>query len=138
MEKSFRTHTCGELTKKAVDKTVKLSGWVGTRRDHGGVVFIDLRDRYGVTQVVFNPDNKFFKEADKLRREDVISVSGKVKVRPKGMENSNMVTGEIEEVSESLEILNKSEVPPFEIDSRTEINEELRLQYRYLDLRRAS
>ncbi len=135
-ETAYRTNTCGELTTKDLKKEVKLSGWVSVRRDHGGVIFIDLRDRYGLTQVVFNPDSKFFSEADKLRREDVISITGIIKKRPKGMENKGLVTGEIEVFTSKLEVLNKSEVPPFEIDDRKEINEELRLKYRYLDLRR--
>jgi len=131
-----RTHTCGELTGKHVDKRVILDGWVHTRRDHGGVIFIDLRDRYGLTQVVFNPDKDFFKEAEKLRREDVIGITGIVKRRKKGMENPKLKTGEIEVFSDSLEILNKADVPPIEVDERIEANEEQRLKYRYLDLRR--
>ena len=131
----YRTHTCGELNKKHINKEIKLAGWINSRRDHGGVIFIDIRDRYGLTQVVFNPDNKDFKEADKLRREDVISIKGKVRSRPKGMNNKNIQTGDIEVVSNELNVLNKSEVPPFEIDAEN-INEDLRLKYRYLDLRR--
>src|SRR3989344_4824777 len=107
----LRTNSCGELTEKFVGKKIKICGWIATRRDHGGVIFIDLRDRYGNTQLVFNPESKFFKEADKLRREDVISIEG-------------------------LEILNQSETPPIEVDNRAEASEELRLKYRYLDLRR--
>ena len=133
----YRTHTCGELNSKHTKKEIKLCGWVNSRRDHGGVIFIDLRDRYGVTQIVFNPDNKDFKEADKLRREDVISITGNVKLRPKDMENKNISTGEIEVICSDLNVLNKSDVPPFEIDAE-EINEDLRLKYRYLDLRRKS
>lgn len=132
----LRTNSCGELTDKFVGKKVKICGWVNTRRDHGGVVFIDLRDRYGNTQLIFNPESKFFKEADKLRREDVISVEGVVRKRPKGMENPKIKTGYIEIKVENLEILNQSETPPIEIDNRTEASEELRLKYRYLDLRR--
>lgn len=131
---SLRTHTCGEITKKEVKKEVKLCGWVNSRRDHGGIIFIDLRDRYGLTQVVLNP--KEIPEADKLRREWCIKVTGLVRARPKGMENKNITTGEIEVEVKALEILNESEVPPFEIDDRVEANEELRLKYRYLDLRR--
>ena len=132
----LRTNSCGELTEKFVDKKVKICGWVNTRRDHGGVIFIDLRDRYGNTQLIFNPESKFFKEADKLRREDVISIEGVVKKRPKGMENPKIKTGHIEIKVNNLEILNQSETPPIEIDDRTEASEELRLKYRYLDLRR--
>ncbi len=131
-----RTHTCGQLAKKEVDKNVTLQGWVNSRRDHGGVIFIDLRDRYGLTQIVINPDNRFFSTADKLRREDCIEVSGKVRLRPKGMENPSLLTGEIEVLIDSLDVLNKSETPPLEVDDRIAANEEIRLKYRYLDLRR--
>ena len=133
---TFRTHTCGELTKKDIGKKVRLCGWCHARRDHGGIIFIDLRDRYGITQLVFLPEKPFFKDADKLRREDVIAVTGIVKKRPKGMENPKLKTGEIEVFVESLMLLNKSKVPPFEIDDRTDVNEDVRLRYRYLDLRR--
>lgn len=136
MQTSYRTHTCGELTKNNSGEEARLCGWVSGRRDHGGVIFIDLRDRYGITQVVFNPDSKDFKEADKLRREDVISINGKLRLRPKGMENKNIKTGEIEILCSELLVINKSEIPPFEIDDRIEASEDLRLKYRYLDLRR--
>ncbi|MEE9525122.1 MAG: aspartate--tRNA ligase [Candidatus Woesearchaeota archaeon] len=133
----LRTHTCGELGTKQLDKEIKLSGWVGSRRDHGGLIFIDLRDRYGITQVVFNPDNKEdFSQAEKLRREDVISVDGKVVKRKEGMENPNMKTGKIEIEVSKLTIFNKAETPPIEVDDRKEAGEDIRLQYRYLDLRR--
>ena len=131
-----RTNTCGELTKHSLKKSVVLNGWVHTRRDHGGVIFIDLRDRYGLTQVVINPDNKHFKTAEKIRREDVLEVSGTIRERPKGMKNPNMVTGEIEVIVKDLEILNKAETPPIEVDDRIEASEDMRLKYRYLDLRR--
>ena len=132
----LRTHTCGELTKAAVNKNTTLCGWVQTRRDHGGIIFIDLRDRYGLTQIVFNPDSKFFKEADKLRREDCIQVNGKVIHRKPGMINKNMKTGEIEVVIDKLSILNRSLTPPLEIDDRIIANDDARLKHRYLDLRR--
>ncbi len=132
----LRTHTNGELSTADVKKEVVLTGWVHTRRDHGGVIFIDLRDRYGITQIVFNPDSKAFKEADKLRREDVLRVKGVVRERPKGMENPNISTGKIEVLVSDLEILNKSEVPPIEVDDRIVAGEEQRLKFRYLDLRR--
>ena len=134
----LRTNTCGELTKKDVNKSVELAGWVHTRRDHGRVIFIDLRDRYGMTQIVFDPsyNKKVHKEVEQLRREDVIHVKGKVKNRKEGMINKKLKTGEIEVFVDSLEILNKSEVPPIEIDDRKIANEDTRLQYRYLDLRR--
>ncbi|MFC1698220.1 aspartate--tRNA ligase [Nanoarchaeota archaeon] len=131
-----RTHTCGELTKEDLDKDVILQGWVDTRRDHGGVIFIDLRDRYGLTQIVFNPDVGCFNEAEKLRREYVIEITGKVVSRKEGMENPKMKTGQIEIITNNLKILNTSEVPPIEIDDRIAANDEIRLKYRYLDLRR--
>lgn len=134
----LRTHTCGQLTGKDAGTSVTLCGWVHTRRDHGGLIFIDLRDRYGLTQVVFHPDTskEAFTLAETLRPEWVIQVTGKVTKRLAGTENKKMVTGEIEIATEKLEILNKAKTPPFEINSDTAVNEELRLEYRYLDLRR--
>ncbi len=132
----LRTNTCGELNKSNIGKNTTLCGWVHSRRDHGGVIFIDLRDRYGLTQIVFYPDSKHFQNADRLRREDVIQVSGKISARKEGMINKNMPTGEIEVVVSNLNILNKSDVPPIEIEDRVTANEEMRLKYRYLDLRR--
>jgi aspartyl-tRNA synthetase len=133
-----RTHTCGELTKKDLEKEAVLCGWVHTRRDHGGLIFIDLRDRYGVTQVVFDPSHnkQVHEKAQHLGREWVLQVTGHVRLRPQGMENKKITTGEIEIISDSLEVLNQSETPPFEVDDRTVANEEMRLEYRYLDLRR--
>ena len=133
-----RTHTCGELTKKELQKEVVLCGWVHTRRDHGGKIFIDLRDRYGVTQIVFDPShNKQAHEAaEKVGREWVVQITGHVRLRPQGMTNKKIVTGEIEVICDSLNVLNQSETPPFEIEDRAELNEEMRLTYRYLDLRR--
>jgi len=133
-----RTHTCGELTDKQLGKKVTLDGWVCTRRDHGGVIFIDLRDRYGLTQVVFDPGHNKgpHKQAHELRREFCIRVFGVVKNRKKGMENTKLKTGKIEVFVDSLEILNKSETPPIEIDDRVDASDEVRLKYRYLDLRR--
>ena len=134
----MRTHTCNELTKKDVGKKVTLCGFCHTIRNHGGVVFIDLRDRYGLTQIVFDPQHskETHKEADKLRREFVISITGVVKQRKKGMENSNLKTGEIEVFVEKLEIIGPADTPPIEIDDRIVANDEVRLKYRYLDLRR--
>ena len=131
-----RTHTCGELTKKETGKKVELAGWVQTRRDHGGIIFIDLRDRYGLTQVVFDPehDKEAHKIAEKIRREDVLHIFGKVRNRKEGMKNPNMKTGEIEVITDKLEILSQAKTPPIEIDDRKVANEDLRLQYRYLDL----
>ena len=135
-----RTHTCGELRSTDIKQSVTLNGWVHTRRDHGGVIFIDLRDRYGLTQVVFDPshDKKLYAEAEQLRREYVLSVTGKILPRKEGMVNPRMVTGEIEMLADTLEILNTSEKPPIEVmEAKANALEELRLKYRYLDLRRA-
>ena len=133
-----RTNTCGDLTDKDVNKKVTLCGWCATRRDHGGVIFIDLRDRYGLTQIVFDPSFNIepHKTAEKLGREDVIQVSGIVKHRKKGMENSKMKTGAIEVFVEKIEILSEAETPPMEIDDRVLTSEDTRLKYRYLDLRK--
>lgn len=134
----LRTHTCGELTSKHTPQKPTLSGWVQSYRDHGGVIFIDLRDRYGITQIVFDPrhNSDIHKLADTLRREDVIKVTGTVRSRPKGQENPKMVTGEIEVLADTLVVLNKAETPPLEIDEHANPNEDARLTYRYLDLRR--
>lgn len=133
----YRTHTNGELSKKQVGESVRLSGWVHSRRDHGGLIFIDLRDRYGVTQLTFDPSNKeTFTTAEKLRSEWVISIEGKVVDRPADMVNDKLATGEIEVEVGSLSVLSESKTPPFEVASDVEIHEELRLKYRFLDLRR--
>jgi aspartyl-tRNA synthetase len=136
--KSFRTHTCGQLTAKDLDSEIVLSGWVNSRRDHGGLIFVDLRDRYGVTQIVADPsaNEAAHKMLDSVRGEYVIKITGKVRKRPEGMDNSNLVTGEIEVILSKVKILNKSQPTPFEISSDKPVNEELRLKYRYLDLRR--
>ncbi|MBI5398148.1 aspartate--tRNA ligase [Candidatus Woesearchaeota archaeon] len=132
-----RTHTCGALRKKDKDNFVVLQGWVHSRRDHGGVIFIDLRDRYGLTQIVFTPDKvALFKEAEHLRREDVVEVHGQVSPRKAGMTNPTLETGEVEVFISELKILNKSEVAPIEVDDRIAATDEMRLTYRYLDLRR--
>lgn len=133
----LRTHTCGDLTKEMVDREVILNGWVSSRRDLGGVIFIDLRDRYGITQVVFDESNKDLHErAEDLRSEYVIGVKGKVLPRDEETINPSMATGEIEiEVSE-LKIYSEAETPPFEIKDGIPTNEDTRLKYRYLDLRR--
>mgnify|MGYP000687022611 CR=1 FL=1 len=136
----FRTHTCGELSKNEIGQIVELSGWVHRRRDHGGIIFIDLRDRYGLTQIKFDPEvnKKAWELADELRSEWVIRVIGKVINRPPDMVNPKLKTGEIEVEIENLAILNKSKTPPFEIDEEkhNEANEALRLKYRFVDLRR--
>jgi len=135
----LKTHSCGELKKKDVGSQVTLAGWVDRRRDHGGLIFIDLRDKGGIIQVVFNPSTskEAHKKANKIRNEYVIQVSGKVKPRQKGTENPKLKTGEIEVIAESIEILNPSKVPPFYVNEDGEVDENLRLKYRYLDLRRA-
>jgi len=134
----LRTHTCGELNKNDVDKEVTLCGWVATRRDHGKIIFIDIRDRYGLTQVVFLPQDSglAYKSAQDLRSEFVIKLRGKVGRRPQGSINPKLATGEIEVVASGLEILNPSLTPPFEIEEGLDVSEETRLRYRYLDLRR--
>ena len=134
----LRTHTCGELNIKDVDKEVTLCGWVATRRDHGKIIFIDIRDRYGLTQVVFLPKDSgaAYKSAQDLRSEFVIKIRGKVGKRPQGTVNPKLPTGEIEVLALELEILNPSLTPPFEIEESLEVSEEMRLRYRYLDLRR--
>jgi len=136
----LRTKTCGDLRKDSVGEQVTLCGWVDSYRDHGGVVFIDLRDRYGKTQVVFNPDldPEMHAAARALRSEDVIRVSGEVAARPADMINPKLVTGEIDVKAQRLEVLSKSKTPPFEPSGGELPNEELRLKYRFLDLRRPS
>jgi aspartyl-tRNA synthetase len=133
-----RTNTCGELTKKDDKKEVMLAGWMHSRRDHGGIIFVDLRDRYGLTQIVFDPkhNKEVHSGAEQLRREDVLQVKGKVRPRGKGLENPKLKTGEIEVLVDELNILSKAETPPLEIDDRIEVNEDIRLKYRYLDLRK--
>ena len=134
----IRTHTCGELSRKQTGETATLNGWVDTRRDLGGVIFIDLRDRYGITQVVFSPqdDKEAHKMADQLRSEYVIGIQGEVRGRDPVNVNPNVKTGEIEIRVKKLVIYSRSETPPFEIQDDLRTNEDLRLKYRYLDLRR--
>ncbi|MBU1099051.1 MAG: aspartate--tRNA ligase [Bacteroidetes bacterium] len=133
-----RTHTCGELRESDIDSYVVLNGWVDTRRDLGGVIFIDLRDRYGKTQIVFEPSyNIESHEIGKsLRTEFVVSIEGKVRKRPEGTENLDLSTGAIDVMVDKLIILNEAETVPFMIEDDVEANEDLRLKYRYLDLRR--
>ncbi len=134
----MRSQVCGSLNATHVENSVRLAGWVHTRRDHGNLIFIDLRDRWGIVQLVFNPENpEVHAKAEKLRSEFVLQVEGKVRRRPAGTENPKISTGEIEIVAETLEILNESPTPPFEISDGSEVSEELRLKYRFLDLRRA-
>jgi len=133
-----RTHTCGDLRKADVGSQVVLMGWVQTRRDHGGLIFVDLRDRYGVTQVVFNPEKapQVHERAHDLRSEFVIAVQGRVERRPQEMENPRLATGEIEVAIDGLKILNESKTPYLPIEDEAEVAENVRLRYRYLDLRR--
>ena len=134
----LRTHTCGELTAEQIGSQVTLCGWVASRRDHGKIIFVDLRDRYGVTQVVFAPgvNKQVYEKAKQLGSEFVILVQGKVNRRPKGTENTRIPTGEIEVSAEELSILNASANLPFEIKEDATAGGEIRLKYRYLDLRR--
>lgn len=133
-----RTHNCGQLRIEDVGKEVVLMGWVAKRRDHGGVIFVDLRDRWGVTQVVFRPDlePETHADAESIRNEFVIAIKGKVEPRPEGMANPNLPTGQIDIECTDLKLLNTAETPPFAIEPDIDVNEELRLRYRYLDLRR--
>jgi len=134
----LRTHTCGQLAAADIGKEVTLCGWVANRRDHGKLVFIDIRDRYGLTQVVFIPkeSGEAYKLAQELRSEFVIKLTGAVNQRPKGTINEKLATGQVEVLAKELEILNPSNTPPFEIKDDIEVTEEIRLKYRYLDLRR--
>lgn len=132
----FRTHTCGELRAEHVGQTVRLSGWVNTIRDHGGVLFIDLRDHYGITQIVISPEQPFYKEIEHWRVETVLCFTGQVVARAAGTVNSKLETGEIELVAEAMQVLGEADVVPFQINKEEECSETLRLKYRFLDLRR--
>ena len=133
-----RTHTLGELNKSHAGQEVILTGWVNRHRDHGQFIFLDLRDRYGITQAVVDPDHApaAYEIAKNLRAEFVIAIKGKVNARPEGMINKNMVTGEVDVLVSDIRILNRSDVLPFAINDESEASETLRLKYRYLDLRR--
>ncbi|HEC91393.1 MAG TPA: aspartate--tRNA ligase, partial [Candidatus Atribacteria bacterium] len=133
-----RTNSCGELRKKDIGKEVVLMGWVQNRRDHGGLIFIDIRDRDGLTQIVFDPEEsaEAHQKAHKIKNEYVIAVKGIVVPRLQGSENPNISTGDIEVRVKQIRILNISEALPFNIDDKLEISDNLRLKYRYLDLRR--
>ncbi|MGQ3057420.1 MAG: aspartate--tRNA ligase [Nevskia sp.] len=132
----MRSHYCGQVTEQLTGQTVQVCGWVQRRRDHGGVIFIDLRDREGLLQVVFDPDNAdTFAAAERLRSEYVVQITGLVRARPEGTVNANLPTGRIEVLGRSIEVLNKAETPPFQLDDDT-VGEETRLKYRYVDLRR--
>jgi aspartyl-tRNA synthetase len=132
----MRTLYCGEVNRKHLDQTITLCGWAHRRRDHGGVIFIDLRDREGLVQIVCDPDlGEIFKTAENIRNEFVLKVTGLVRNRPEGTVNPNLPTGEIEVLAKKIEILNASLTPPFQLDDEN-LSENVRLTHRYLDLRR--
>ncbi len=133
----LRTHTCNQLRTQDIDQEITLSGWVNNRRDHGGIIFIDLRDAQGITQVVFDPtaNPEAHKEAEHVRSEWVLQVTGKVRARGEGLENPKLDTGEIEVITQELKVLNSAKTPPFELNHEESIREDLRLEHRYLDLR---
>ncbi|MDQ4148737.1 MAG: aspartate--tRNA ligase [Actinomycetota bacterium] len=134
----MRTHWCGDLRPEHVGLRVRLTGWVHRRRDHGGVIFLDMRDREGIVQVVLHPTEQpeAYRVAEGVRSEYVLKVEGMVQYRLEGAENPNLATGEVEVAAHSVEVLSRAETPPFQIEDRVDVNEELRLKYRYLDLRR--
>ncbi|NLC38858.1 MAG: aspartate--tRNA ligase, partial [Clostridia bacterium] len=138
MEGLKRTHLCGSLRKEQINEKVVLMGWVNKRRDHGGLIFIDLRDRSGLVQVVLSPDiaREAFEKAETVRNEYVIAVAGIVRMRPEGTFNFSLPTGEVEVEVTELRILNTAKTTPFYIAENIEVDETVRLQYRYLDLRR--
>jgi aspartyl-tRNA synthetase len=138
MDFKKRTHTCGELKESNIEQSVVLNGWVAIRRDLGGVIFIEMRDRYGITQIVFEPsyNSESHEVAKKLRSEYVISIEGKVRKRPAGTENPALATGFVDVMVDKLIILNQAETPPFLIENNIDASEDVRLKYRYLDLRR--
>ena len=133
----MRTHYCGHVNESLIDSTVELCGWAHRRRDHGGVIFIDLRDREGLVQVVIDPDTEAaFANAERCRSEYVLRIKGLVRHRPEGTVNADLASGKIEVLARELDILNSAKTPPFPLDEETEVREEVRLRYRYIDLRR--
>src|SRR6186713_914909 len=131
----MRSHYCGQVNEKLVGQEVTVAGWVHRRRDHGGVIFVDLRDRDGLLQIVFDPDSKAqFSEAEKLRNEFVVRIRGLVRERPAGTANANLASGKVELLARELVTLNRAEPLPFQLDEH--VSEEIRLKYRYIDLRR--
>jgi len=133
----MRSHYCGAVNETLIDETVTLCGWVDRRRDHGGVIFLDLRDREGIVQVVFDPDTEeHFQRADRVRSEYVLKITGRVRARGEGTVNPNMATGTIEVLGKTLEILSEAATPPFPLDAHHAVGEDVRLKYRYMDLRR--
>ena len=131
----MRSHYCGQVSEQLAGQEVTVAGWVHRRRDHGGVIFVDLRDREGLLQIVFDPDDpQLFAEAERLRGEFVIQVRGLVRARPAGTANANLASGKVELLARALTVLNRSEPLPFQLDEQ--VGEEVRLRYRYIDLRR--
>ena len=135
----LRTHTCNDATDALIGQQVTLAGWVSNRRDHGGIIFIDLRDRYGITQIVFDPkdDKTAWEEANTYRSEYVIQIQGKIRARPDGQANPRLNTGKIEVIISQTHLISESKTPPFEIDDHGQLpNEDIRFKYRFIDLRR--
>ena len=132
----MRSHYCGQLNTSLLDQEITLCGWVHRRRDHGGVIFIDLRDREGLAQIVFDPDRpESFAVADAVRNEYVLKITGKVRHRPEGTTNPDLPTGEVEMLGYEIEILNSAKTPPFQLDDEN-VHDDVKLKYRYIDLRR--
>ena len=134
--KKYRTHNCEELREKDINKIISLSGWLHRKRDHGNLLFIDLRDHYGITQCVIENDNKFFSLLENTRPESVLKVDGKVVKRSEGTENQDLQTGKIEIIIQSVEILSNAKELPIPVFGEQDYPEEIRLKYRFLDLRR--
>ena len=133
----MRSHYCGEITETLIDENVTFCGWIHRRRDHGGVIFLDVRDREGLVQTVFDPDTvEAFEIANSVRSEFVVQITGRVRARPAGSENDGMTTGQIEVLGKEIKILNKAKTPPFPLDDYSPVGEDVRLNYRYMDLRR--
>src|SRR2546430_12630160 len=131
----MRSHYCGQVSETLLGRDITVAGWVHRRRDHGGVIFVDLRDREGLLQIIFDPEAaSVFTEAERLRNEFVVRVTGRVRERPPGTVNANLASGRVELVARELELLNRSEPLPFQLDEQ--VGEEVRLRYRYHDLRR--
>jgi len=135
---AYRSHTCGQLRASDVGATVRLSGWIHRKRDHGGLLFVDLRDHYGLTQCVLEPENAHFAKLERLRVESVVTITGKVVARSEETKNANLPTGEIELRVEDLSVQSEAEELPLPVFGEPEWSEEVRLKHRYLDLRRES
>ena len=133
----MREQYCGLVTAELLDQTITICGWVDRRRDHGGVIFLDMRDREGILQVVIDPDTpEAFATADRARPEWVLQITGRVRRRPEGTVNSDMTTGEVEFLGKEVKVLNQADTPPFQLDAHAKVGEEIRLKNRFLDLRR--